>query len=538
MKSLLSALGVDYGQWKALTRAALKLDLRMNSWGARRGSASARGITVIIGQLVFYTFAGAAMAYLVGSVGDPFMAGLIVMSYVIVMVGTAMLVDHNTTVISTADYAILGYLPISSRTYFAARLTNVLVYTLGATTVLGWLPAGAFFLRHGVAVGAAATIALYACAICVTLAVATAYLWFVQRLGARRLQRMVSYLQLVTGFSVYGAFFIVPEFVSGTTPAFVEPTRTPWLLLYPGAWFASYIDVATGGGGVAVVLPVIASIAVVVLLAVKLGGRLSLEYAEHLAALMTAAAPVPSRPRASAITPSRWFRRGEARAVALLVRSHFRNDLKFRMGVLSILPLTLLYLFIGLRNGDGASAQGDASRLSMITIAVVLFPMMLKLNMARSDAFRASWIFFATPTDRTRLVRASIHVLVAFFVLPYLLFVGFTLIWFTDSLAYLAIYLVFAGMLSYLALLVVTCVDPELPFAKPFTKGSASARFFGAFIVIGAISPFLPLLSTVLYRSVTAAAIVFGAGIALSLLLGRITRVRVEGRAALMEFQG
>lgn len=538
MKSLVTALGVDYSQWKALTRAALKLDLRMNSWGARRGSASARGVTVIIGQVAFYTLAGAAMAYVVGTVGDAFMAGLIVMSYVIVVVGTALLVDHNTTVISPTDYAILGYLPVSSRTYFAARLTNVLVYTLGATTVLGWLPVGAFFLRHGAAVGAAATTAVYACAICVTLAVVTAYLWFVQRLGARRLQRVVSYLQLATGFFVYGAFFVLPEFVSSTTLASVEPTRTPWLLLYPGAWFASYIDVATGGGGVAVVLPVLASVAVVALLAVKLGGRLSLEYAEHLAAITTTTAPVPDRPRTAAIAPSRWFRRGEGRAVALLVRSHFRNDLKFRMAVLSILPLTLLYLLIGLRNGDGMSAEGDASRLSMIPIAVVLFPMMLKLNMARSEAFQASWIFFATPTDRTRLVRASTHVLIAFFVLPYLLFVGLTLIFFTNSHAYLAVYLAFAGMLSYLALLVVTCIDPELPFAKPFAKGSASTRFFGAFIVIAVISGFLPLLSTVLYRSVTAAAIVFGSGVALSLILGRITRTRVEGRAALMEFQG
>ena len=50
-------------------------------------------------------------------------------------------------------------------------------------------------------------------------------------------------------------------------------------------------------------------------------------------------APARARPPGALL-----FTRDEARAVALLVRSQFRNDIKFRMGVLTILPLTLVYL--------------------------------------------------------------------------------------------------------------------------------------------------------------------------------------------------
>ena len=43
--------------------------------------------------------------------------------------------------ISPDDYHILGYRPISSRTYFFVKLTNVLIYILGLATLMGFLPA-------------------------------------------------------------------------------------------------------------------------------------------------------------------------------------------------------------------------------------------------------------------------------------------------------------------------------------------------------------------------------------------------------------
>ena len=48
----------------------------------------------------------------------------------------------------------------------------------------------------------------------------------------------------------------------------------------------------------------------------------------------------------------------------------------------------------------------------MVTLAMLMFPTMLKMNLSRSDAFRASWIFFSCPIDRTRMVRAAKNVLV------------------------------------------------------------------------------------------------------------------------------
>jgi hypothetical protein len=47
-----------------------------------------------------------------------------------------------------------------------------------------------------------------------------------------------------------------------------------------------------------------------------------------------------------------------------------------------------------------------------------MFPSMLKLSLTRSDAFRASWIYFACPADRARVIRATRDVLLLYFLLP------------------------------------------------------------------------------------------------------------------------
>ena len=63
MRRLFDALGVDYDHWKALTTTALRIDFRASRLGAASfGHAQARAAGLLIGQFVFYSFMGAAIA--------------------------------------------------------------------------------------------------------------------------------------------------------------------------------------------------------------------------------------------------------------------------------------------------------------------------------------------------------------------------------------------------------------------------------------------------------------------------------------------
>ena len=228
--------------------------------------------------------------------------------------------------------------------------------------------------------------------------------------------------------------------------------------------------------------------------------------------------------------------------MALLVRSQFANDLKFRMGVLAILPLTLIYLVLGIARhgsiGDPFVRSDLSENLGFVTLAVLMFPAMLKMSASQSDAYRASWIFFSSPTERFRLVTAAKNVLLVSFVLPYLAFVAVVLSFFTSHVPHLLIHLLVVGLMSHLVLQAITFADPELPFAKPNIKGRSSVRVFVVITVIAVASIAVPRLAPLLYSTTTGIVGTVLGLVALSVILTRLTRLRVERLAERLEFQG
>lgn len=541
MIRLFSALGLDYEQWRALTRAALKVDFRASSFMRTQFGGDTRAAGALIGQAIFYTVMGGFIAAFVWFSRDVFVAGSVVATYVMFMVGTAALLDHNAAIASPDDYMILGFRPITSRTYFAARLTNVLIYTTAMTTVFAYLPVASFFIRHGFAVGLAGLVSVYAASVTVTLTMVVAYAGLMRYIGAARLKRVLSYVQFLFSFLVYGGFFLFSRLVSESAFSSFAFEKSPWILLLPPTWFASYLDLAAGRTSALEIVPALASLAALSALALAIAGRLSLDYADRLGAIATASATA-SNARAPRKRRSWWFTQGEARATALLIRGQFRNDMKFRMGVLAILPLTIIYLLIGLTEdgtlGDPFVRGGVSQGLMMVTLAMLMFPTMLKMNLTMSDSFRASWIFFACPADRTRIVRAAKNVLVVSFLIPYMALVGALLAWFSTNAAHILVHLVVIALVSHLVLQIVTLVEPELPFSKPVVKGRSSSRVMLLMVVVGVGVVIVPLTAPFVYRSTIATSVLIAGLIAASAVLDRITRLRIESQAAQLEFQG
>jgi hypothetical protein len=542
---LFGTVGIDFDQWKALTAALLKLDFRLSAHRSHPGQQVQAAAALFL-QVMFYTLFGLMMAFFVAFGRDLFLGGTVAMTCTMFIIGTAVLLDHNSALASPSDYGILGFRPITSRTYLAVRLTNVLVYTTVLTTLAVWLPVAALFVRYGAAVGAAGIVAFYACSTSTTLAILTGYAWMLRVIGPDTIKRALSYVQLVMSFLVYGGYMLMSRILTRRFVASVALAKTPWLLLFPVTWFASYLELAAGRIGPMEVIPAAASVLAFVAMASKLGGRLSLDYSERLGAMMTAAV----RPKEGRTSRSQdWserglrslFQTGEARAVALLVRSQFRNDQKFRMGVLSILPMTLMYVFLGVRDGavgDPFVSHQRGQGFSPVAMAVMMFPSILKMHLTRSDAFRASWVFFACPSDRMQIVRSSKNVLVTFFLLPYLLFLTVLYTYFAGNVVHVAVHIALLGLLSHLVLQVAVFLDPELPFSKPMQKGRNQTTLFGFMTVIMIVSIFLEIFSAALYASLTATLAAFTVILLASLGVDRLTRVRVARETGSLEFEG
>ena len=540
MRRLFAAVGVDFEQWKALTVVALKLDFRGSALTQRQGEHESRVVISLIFQAIFYTLFGGIIAYLVWASRDLWLAGTIASTYIAFLIGTAVVLDHHSVISSPVDYAILGFRPVSSRTYFAVKLTNILVYTTALTMVAAWVPVLVTSARHGAGIGGALFLDIYASSTATTLAIALGYATVLRAVGPDAIERALSYVQMIMGFAVYGGQFLISGVLSRTAPGTWSLPASPLILLYPGTWFGSYLALASGRTSPGAMACAAVSIVAVVVMGSQLGGRLSLQYSEALGAMTVAA-----RARAASAAEKRsrrgfWFTSGEARAVALLVRGQFRHDHRFRMGVLGLLPFTLLYMVLGVRNGAVADPFTATRNMQAwpLTMAVLASPTMLRMLLTRSDAFRASWIFFTCPSDRMRIARSSKNVLVAFFLIPYLLVVSAIYAYVVGNVVHVLVHVAFLGLLAHLVLQIALLLDPALPFSRPMQQTRVTGFFLAFTFATILVSLFIQFYSARIYSDITWTIAAVAIIVLIGLVIDLLTRARVSRQAQLLEFEG
>lgn len=542
----LTAIGVDPIQWRVLVLTALRVDMRtggavLQARGGRGGVAS-RGAGTFMGLLVSYAVMGGLFGALLWLVPNRFFAISLLFTFVIFSIGSSLLLEFHSIVLSPDDYRLLAYHPVSSRTFFAARLTSVLVYVWAMAFSLGLLPllASAFASWGGLRIALAVLVALIIASTTTAFWTIGTYVWLAQRVPVTKLRRTLSYLQLVLTFVLYGSYFGLPRLLHEPQMLDRAFPADGWFLANPGSWFAAYVQMALG-----VALPIhvaLAALTIVILIGgVWLSaGRVSLDYADRLALLMTSPSGTSGGAVASAASsassPSRdswlwtWFAEGERRALALVVRGLFRHDMKFRLGVLGILPLTVIYLLGGTRSHAVTDpfTQSAGSDPQLFYFAVLVFPSMLKQALSRSDAWRASWIFYSSPVEPSRLVLALNEFIVIYFVVPYLLLVGVLLAFFIPNWGHVAVLLVTLGLLSHINLLTEVCVSPQLPFTQPATRGSHARNVIVMIVLVTFVGALLPAMlhqafATPLRIGLTLAALV---SVNAALMLLAVHRVR------------
>jgi hypothetical protein len=476
---LFALAGVDYGQWKAVSRTLLRSDFRVPLAQSAEMYSLASAFDWLK-LIAVYGLFGATAALVVVLNRDVLLTGTIALTYVTFVLTTAVLTQHGATLLSSSDLAILGPRPVSSRTFVAIRVTNVLFHAFVLTTLVGYPAVIAFTTAHGFSLrrGGAAAVALYGYSTTVTLAFVAAYGVLLRSAGAARLQRAIAYVQLGVGVLAYFGFFLVMQWLGRDTLADAAMPRSGWLLLVPPAWFASYLEIATGIGTPGSWLRAMLSIAALAGFAALLGGRVSAGYLERLAeppvSVDTAAAEA-GRIRQTI------FARDEARAVAILVLSHFKHDLRVRMGVLGIVPMVFIYLFIGARELGGADpfvSSGEGRAVDFVSFAVLIFPAILTQQFGTSDAFRASWIYHVTPARAAALVIALKRVAVAYFLAPFVLLLGGLFAWRFGHVGHGLAHAAMLGLVGYFTLQCAVAATPRLPFSVPPEKLQGSARLF------------------------------------------------------------
>ncbi|MCX6137895.1 MAG: hypothetical protein NTV54_10420 [Ignavibacteriales bacterium] len=547
LKTLLEAYGIDYAQWKTLTRTSLRLASRQSSLQFRSsGTRTKDSKAPFVLSLVLYLVLGVVLIGMITQIPSPFWSSLVVYTTISFFIGSLMLTEFGSHIIAPEDYAIFSVQPVSSKTYFAAKssfaLFFVLLYTLalGLPSVITYgviAPAG-----RGVLCAFAALTGLLMTGIGAAMSMILIYTLVLQKVHYRKLKQMLSYVQLGMTFFIYGSYTLLPSLVESIRLA-IPVSKPWWVYCLPPSWYSMLMELAGGSVSPEVIAGSCAGIVFFIAILPAAFSKISLSYAESLAA----AATVPDEKNAPAQHAGRLIgllKRHEDRIVVALIRGQFRNDTKFRMGILAIVPLTLMYAYLGLHGNrklfdpfapDWHTLGGSIA----LYIAIILFPMMLKEAVTRSESFAAAWIFFATPTEKARLVIAVKTILFWFFIVPYLLLLSLLFLYSFRNLMHVLMHLAMLLLFSRGYLQILLLLKPNIPFSLP-KNINERATLFGTVVVLGPIILIGGLfgISYFVYSNIVAyliTLVVFGV-----ILAGaeKLLVVRISHKLATLEYQG
>ena len=471
---------------------------------------------------------GAAGAF-IGLAKDTFLSATVFLVMLAFAIASSLLIEYQAVVLSPADHRQLSFQPVTSRTFFAARLTSVLVYTLAMTGAFSLVPTLVLALMRGggLLVAAAGIAAATAETLVVVLCVIGVYVTALKVIPAARLTRALSYLQLAFSFGVYGLVMIVPPMLGDAAVRNAELPRHLWTLANPVSWFASWIVLAMGERTPLMAAAAALSLAAVAASAWLVAGRLSIDYAERLGELGATASPRASSgpgPLAAG-----WiFANGEARAIAVLVRAQFRHDTRFRLTVLSIVPLTLVYLFSGFNQGGIDPFGGGREGHTLVYMAVVMFPPMLRAALTQSDAFKAAWIFHGTPANKGALVVALKNYVTVSFMAPYLLLLGAIYVAVVGQPGRVLLHIGLLGLISHLLLIVDLLFSPDVPFSRPVARAARTGRTLLSITIAVAIGTTLPFVLAGVYSSAVATIVTVVGLLLLTVVAETALRVRIE----------
>ena len=526
--------GIDAAQFRALVHTYLVMDLRKGGGARRAGEANRHSVAaspytaLVVASLVNSIAAG----LLVFVIRDVLTAAVAMITLAAMNTAMLVMIDFASFVVATEDYWIIAPRPVSSRTYFAARIAAVLLYISLGATIIAAFPSVIFMLRHGVGLtgGLAAIFANVIACVATAGAVIGAYTTLIARVHPRRVARAMTLLQVVSSGVSLAVFYIAVEATEQTAIRQVSIRDVEWVWALPPAWFAAIVSVASGGANAAEWIASAGALAFTCAALVIASGRVSLELAENLAEA-TAAGEPPIR-RASVRIPA--FRQGESYAIATLIRAQFRYDTKFRLAVLSVLPLTAFYLMLGLEEGalKDPFTSGEPGS-APIYIAISFLPLTLHASIRYSDHWRAAWIFFASPADPARLALAAKNFVAIFFLGTYTAALATVWAFWYERVWHAVVHAAIVGAGAHMVLQAAVLFGPALPFATEPRRMEQGGRvmllFFCASVGAGIAPVLLPYVYADAVSTVVLVTSLAGATIGLEMVVRhRVREVMTE----------
>jgi hypothetical protein len=499
--NFLRRYGIDARQLATLLVVYLKQDLRggraFMQFGAREYVRSNAALLMLTGMYVLFGFLMGAVVF--ATPLDVFHYSTFIHTFTLLVVALAILAESGNVIFSEKETDVLGHLPIGSRTYFAAKVLNLFLFTLLLAAAANLFPAllGVWAIDANWMFGLAHAFASALVALFATALIVVSYGLLMRFVSRERFDNIITYSQVALILFFMLGFQILPR-VLGANAMYFTPGFRWYYLLYPPAWFAGVTEILVGH-----VEPrwlVFAGLAMVVLVALGAVAlrKVARDYASFVSSLAysesaTASTPRGSRAaglRAEASVTSAWKRLFLAntteRAVFELVSTYLRRNREVKV---RLYPSLAYFIFIPLlavlTEGlpDPFAQEGLRTYPLMGALMICYVALTAIEGMIFSEHHPAAYIYRVAPVETLGDIhngfRKAVMVWIA---LPgfAMVFGLYAILWRNPLHAALVL---LPWMFITPAVLLVPFLGREaLPLARKYQKGQQTARNFAVFL--------------------------------------------------------
>lgn len=480
---------VDRDQLGALFTAGIKLDLR-----ASRAMHGRTKVPPLVMALLIYAMGGTVLAFALVGQGDPFVYSLFTISAAMFMTGLMVIMEYSTAVVNPDDFDIMAHRPISSKTYFWAKVANLLFFvavTAGALTVPaavvgGSVLAGPLFVPTYLAAALAACIAV--AGLGVLLYSVALRIWSYEKFTS-----VITYLHTAATFVLVLGYIFLPRALGGDA-AMLTVQRGDWVFAAPPAWFAAAAQLALGKGTAQDALLAVMALVATVAIVAAAANTISLDYSRKLSELAVSSRESETARRARGFRgPLRRLglalcRNDAERAGFTLLAAYTRRDKKLRARLFPAFGLPLAAYVAGVLTGElsdplvaGQDGMGLLQILGFYSMFVGFF---FASGLTQSDQWKASWLFYAAPLgDRSGLLTGARKFVVTQFLAPFFV-VLFILMSFVIPAASAAAFVLVVFLLALITFALLSLSSPNLPLSQSVEK-SRQARQVAFMMVMG-----------------------------------------------------
>lgn len=394
--------GADPTHYRQLRKVEKAVATRAVDAERERGFANASlGVTCFI-CLIF----GAAIAMAVFFLPlDIFDYTLLTLSATMVLV-VLLILPHFDIILSPTNYLVVSHTPVSSRTYFIVKLTQLLTYAVLLLGCLNLLPAifglwteerNLFFPVVYLPISFIAGLFM--------IGLMTMFTGYLTKLYTKeRFRNIAQYAQLAFTVFFPAIYLLGPRaFTELATDKVVSLFKAFYLL--PNSWFAGAVPLALGNTHRQFLILTALAIASIVLLMVGPLRSIAKSYSKYLASLSEAGKTRSSQLKIKMSVVARLFKRRETRVTSDLVFAYLKRDRTTQFRFFREFGGMVIILFILFREHDSVlNSIGKpftiwlAFGVSMLFFFIGSSFIGSFLSQIRySDHWRAAWLFRCAP---------------------------------------------------------------------------------------------------------------------------------------------